>query len=657
MIEYQKEFFDREYSAREAYGRLWKFAKKYRFRLVVGVICGMLTAGTLIPLFQAVQPALEKVTTSNPQIQELVSDIKEAESVESAPKTAQEASELVVPKGMKMTKTELPSWYPTAEKIAKKLGINLTNEDGSMGGALTFLVLIVIPIVALIRLLLVFLNQYCLTWAGSKVVADIRIQLLEHLQRQSLQFFGRIDVGMLMSRATTDPAHVQQIIQVTLSELARAPFEILVSVGFVIYFAIANEMLSTLALIVIGFPMFMFPVIFIGKKIRKWSKRTMEKGSVVGSKIHELLTCIRVIKAYDTEKFENKNYRQVNQNLLKTTLRAVRMGLLVGPTVETVGIFLICLFVVYCFFLHVSLALVVPMLAPLLIIYKPLKQLASLQVQIETGTASLARIFSLLDVYDELPEKPNAIRKAKFGDKIVFDDVSFRYLTADRDAVSHASFEIPRGKVVAVVGSTGSGKSTMSGLLARFFDPQQGRITIDGVDIRDLAIADVRALIGSVQQETILFNESIAFNIRYGSPNATDADVIAAAKAANAHDFIMAQPEGYERKVGEKGFALSGGERQRIAIARAILRNPPVLILDEATSALDTVTEHLVQEALGRLMTNRTTFAIAHRLSTIRSADLILVMDQGVIVERGTHDELYAKNGIYRRLCDIQGEK
>lgn len=657
MIEYQKEFFDCEYSAREAYGRLWKFAKKYRFRLVVGVICGMLTAGTLIPLFQAVQPALEKVTTSSPQIQELVSDIKEAESVASAPKTAQEAPELVVPKGMKMTKTELPSWYPTAEKIAKKLGINLTNEDGSMGGALTFLVLIVIPIVALIRLLLVFLNQYCLTWAGSKVVADIRIQLLEHLQRQSLQFFGRIDVGMLMSRATTDPAQVQQIIQVTLSELARAPFEILVSVGFVIYFAIANEMLSTLALIVIGFPMFMFPVIFIGKKIRKWSKRTMEKGSVVGSKIHELLTCIRVIKAYDTEKFENDNYRQVNQNLLKTTLRAVRMGLLVGPTVETVGIFLICLFVVYCFFLHVSLALVVPMLAPLLIIYKPLKQLASLQVQIETGTASLARIFSLLDVHDELPEKPNAIRKAKLEDKIVFDDVSFRYLTADRDAVSHASFEIPRGKVVAVVGSTGSGKSTMSGLLARFFDPQQGRITIDGVDIRDLALEDVRALIGSVQQETILFNESIAFNIRYGSPNATDADVIAAAKAANAHDFIMAQPEGYERKVGEKGFALSGGERQRIAIARAILRNPPVLILDEATSALDTVTEHLVQEALGRLMTNRTTFAIAHRLSTIRSADLILVMDQGVIVERGTHDELYAKNGIYRRLCDIQGEK
>ncbi len=657
MIEYQKEFFDREYSAREAYGRLWKFAKKYRFRLVVGVICGMLTAGTLIPLFQAVQPALEKVTTSNPQIQELVSDEPEAEMTESAPKTAQEGPALVVPKGMKMTNTKLPSWYPKAEKIAKKLGINLTNEDGSMGGALTFLVLIVIPIVALIRLLLVFLNQYCLTWAGSKVVADIRIRLLEHLQRQSLQFFGRIDVGMLMSRATTDPAQVQQIIQVTLAELARAPFEILVSVGFVIYFAIANEMLSTLALIVIGFPMFMFPVIFIGKKIRKWSKRTMEKGSVVGSKIHELLTCIRVIKAYDTEEFENENYRRVNQNLLKTTLRAVRMGLLVGPTVETVGIFLICLFVVYCFFLHVSLALVVPMLAPLLIIYKPLKQLASLQVQIETGTASLARIFSLLDVNEELPEKPNAIRKATFEDKIVFDDVSFRYLTADRDAVSHASFEIPRGKVVAVVGSTGSGKSTMSGLLARFFDPQQGRITIDGVDIRDLAIADVRALIGSVQQETILFNESIAFNIRYGSPNATDEEVIAAAKAANAHDFIMAQPEGYERKVGEKGFALSGGERQRIAIARAILRNPPVLILDEATSALDTVTEHLVQEALSRLMTNRTTFAIAHRLSTIRSADLILVMDKGVIVERGTHDELYAKNGIYRRLCDIQGEK
>jgi len=234
------------------------------------------------------------------------------------------------------------------------------------------------------------------------------------------------------------------------------------------------------------------------------------------------------------------------------------------------------------------------------------------------------------------------------------DDVSFRYETADRDAVSHASFEIARGRVVAVVGGTGSGKSTMSGLLARFYDPREGRITMDGVDLRDLHVADLRALVGSVMQETLLFNDTIEENIKYGSPDATHEQIVAAAKMANAHDFIMAQPEGYARNVGEKGFALSGGERQRIAIARAILRNPPILILDEATSALDTVTERLVQDAIDNLMKDRTTFAIAHRLSTIRNADLILVMQGGRIVERGTHAELFAANGVYRKLCDMQ---
>ncbi len=257
----------------------------------------------------------------------------------------------------------------------------------------------------------------------------------------------------------------------------------------------------------------------------------------------------------------------------------------------------------------------------------------------------------------ELPEKPDAARKPSFEHGIVFDKVSFTYDTAESEAVKDVSFELPCGKMVAVVGGTGSGKSTMAGLLARFFDPQKGRIVMDGTDIRDLAVSDLRRLVGAVTQEAILFNDTIEENIRYGSPDATFEQVVEAARLANAHDFIMSQPEGYSRLVGEKGFALSGGERQRIAIARAILRNPPILILDEATSALDTVTERLVQDALTNLMKDRTVFAIAHRLSTIRHADLILVMDHGEIVERGTHEELYAAGGVYRRLCDMQHQK
>ena len=649
-VQYRREFFDREYSAREVYGRLWRYARRYRLRILLGIVCGILTAGTLLPLYQVIQPSLKGVLANEGKI-EKTERAEQAPPAEPTQKPAHRAGKLE----REMAKASaLPGWYPTVEKYAAKCGIRLQTEAGEMGGALVLLVVFVVPLIAFMRLGLVFLNNYCLAWAAMRVVADLRVDILEHLQKQALPFFGRIDVGQLMSRATSDPQQMRQILQHVLQELAQAPFEIAVSVGYIVWFAVANRMLPTLVVICVGFPLFIVPVVGLSRRIRKWAKKALKRFSVVGSRIHEILTCIRVVKAYDTAEYENAKYRRVVHDLLKATLRTVRLGLLVGPAVETVGILLICGFVVWCFFAHVTLSSVLPMLAPLLIIYKPLKQLSKIQVQIEQGRAALARIFSILDVHMELPERADAVRKPSFDDRIVFDDVSFRYETADRDAVSHASFEIRRGQVVAVVGGTGSGKSTMSGLLARFYDPREGRITMDGADLRDLHVADLRALVGSVMQETLLFNDTIEENIKYGSPGATHEQIVAAAKMANAHDFIMAQPEGYARNVGEKGFALSGGERQRIAIARAILRNPPILILDEATSALDTVTERLVQDAIDNLMKDRTTFAIAHRLSTIRNADLILVMQGGRIVERGTHAELFAANGVYRKLCDMQ---
>ena len=637
-IEYRKEFFDREYTFREAYGRAWKYAKRYKLRITVGIVCGMLTAGTLVPIFTVVKPALEKV--SRTELREAAAE-RGTGNWERGTGNGEQAA-------------QLPKWYPKAKKIADKVGIPLEKEDGAMGGALVLMAVVGIPLVACLRLGLIFLSQYCLTWSASRVVMDLRQDLLRKIQEQSLQFHGRIDVGQLMTRATGDPQVMQNLIQTTLSELCRAPFEILVSVCFIVWFAISNHMLATLGVIAIAMPAFMLPVCGLGKVIRKWSRRTLEKSSVVGSRIHEILTCVRVVKAYDTEEFENRKYEQVNRALFGTNMRAVRWGLLVSPAIETIGIILICAFLVWCFATHVTLANVIPMITPLLLIYRPIKQMAGLQISIETAQASLQRIWSLMDVDMRLPEKADAPKKASFDDAVVFDDVSFRYDTADRDAVSRASFEIRRGQTVAVVGGTGSGKSTLSGLLARFFDPTAGRVTMDGVDLRDLRIADLRTLVGSVQQETILFNDTIEENIRYGSPDATHEQVVAAAKLANAHEFILEQPEGYSRLCGEKGFALSGGERQRVAIARAILRNPPILILDEATSALDTVTERLVQDALNNLMKNRTVFAIAHRLSTIRDADLILVMDHGRIVERGTHDALYEAGGAYRKLCDMQ---
>ena len=653
-VEYRKEFFDRDYRVWDAYKRVWKYARKYKFRLLVGIVAGMLTAGTLVPFFQIVQPALQHVESHDNAVtireDTDASSAARSEVPEAAPPArAKNAFEKQIARNSK-----LPSWYPTIEKWATKCGISLQTERGGMGGALVLLVCVVVPLVALARLGLMYLNQYCLSWSGAHAMADLRQELLEHVQKQNLQFFGRVDMGQLLMRIVSDPYTIQTIMTTILTEVALAPFEIFVAFGYIIWFAVANDMMPTLWLIFIGFPLFVLPIQMIGRKVKKWARRSMERGSMIGAKIHEVLTCIKVVKSYNTEKYENARYAATNKYLLKSTMRALRIGLMVQPTVETIGILLICAFLVWCFVMDIKVYDVVPMLAPLLIIYKPVKQLSKLQVQLETSMASLARIYSVLDLDMSLPEKSDAVRKTAFEDRIVFEDVTFQYDTAEAPAVSHASFAIPRGKMVAVVGGTGSGKTTLSGLLARFFDPRQGHVSIDGTDLRDVKIADLRRLIGAVMQETLLFNDTIEENIRYGSPNATHEEVVAAAKLANAHDFIMSQPEGYSRIVGEKGFSLSGGERQRIAIARAILRNPPILILDEATSALDTVTERLVQDALTNLMKNRTVLAIAHRLSTIRSADLILVMDHGKIIERGTHDELYAANGAYRRLCDMQ---
>ena len=649
-VSYRKEFFDREYTAKEAYARLWQYARRYRFRIWVGIICGMLTAGTLIPFFQVIKPALSSVEAPAPKTVRVEASEQATEAVADA---AGAAKDDAVAKKAKSTAKE----YNKIRDFMAKFGIKLQSEDEELGLPLLFLAIVVVPLVALFRCGLVFLNHYCLAWAGMNTVRDIRNDIFAHVQAQSMQFHGRIDVGQLMSRCTSDPQQVRMIIQTVLQELAQAPFEIAVSIGFIIYSAISNHMLPTLGIIVFGFPLFMLPVLFLSKRIRKWSKRALERLSVVGSRIHEILTCIKVVKAYHTEELECRKYNEAVTQTLKATMRSLRWGLLVGPAVETVGILLICAFLVWCYFAGVKLSTIIPMLAPLLIIYRPLKQLSKLQVQIEQGRAALARIWSAMDVEMKLPEDPAAVAKPTFDDRVVFKGVSFRYDTAERNAVDDVSFEIPRGRIVAVVGGTGSGKSTMSSLLARFFDPQSGSITMDGADLRSLRISDLRRLVGSVQQETLLFNDTIENNIKYGSPDATHDQVVAAAKMANAHEFIMGQPEGYGRLAGEKGFALSGGERQRIAIARAILKNPPILILDEATSALDTVTERLVQDAINNLMKDRTTFAIAHRLSTIRNADLILVMQEGRIVERGTHDELYAANGVYRKLCDMQSQK
>ncbi len=657
-----QEWFDKDYTAKEVYGRLWSFARNYKALIFTGAILGMVTGGAWAPIFSVIKPMIDGMQATTVQVQEA----QALEQPAAAPITTVDTPTAEVPAtsatqttDAKESKLERQS-KKDAEKYQKYLNLveQYLSKIGLSGPAATLIVFSVLAACAiLLKMITQYLNQYYLTKAGMKVVMDVRNAMFKHLQDQSLAFHGRADVGRLMSRATGDPETIRTLISQTMSDICRAPFEILTAILFICFFAIKNDMVSLLLIAVVGFPACMLPIVWIGKQIRRWSKRLLEQSAGIGSNFHENLTCIKIVKAYHTEAQEVAKYEAYNLKAFKVCMRATRWGILVGPMTETVAFLLAAIFVAYCLSTGHGLSEIIPLIPPFLILYKPMKQLGRLQVALENGRAALQRIFSLLDVKQELEEKPDALPLTEFKEALSFEHVSFGYETKKENIITDANFSIKPGQMYAVVGSTGSGKSTLANLLARFYDVSAGKITIDGHDLRDYRIADVRSIIGAVTQEALLFNTTIAENIAYGSPNATQEEIEAAAKLANAHDFIVAHPEGYQRIVGEKGFVLSGGERQRVAIARAILRNPPILILDEATSALDTVTEQQVQAAINNLMKNRTIFAIAHRLSTIRQADCILVLDHGNIVERGTHDELYAKGGVYRRLCDIQNQQ
>ena len=639
---YKKEFFDRKYSVRQVFVRLGPYLRVYRWRIAVGLVCGALTAGTLVPLYQMVQPALRGLSGSDaaPQTEE------RTDAPASASRPDAHRSDAVARKSKGLERE-----YSKIQQFAARHGLAIERADGTLAVGFLAMLLVLLPVVALVRLALVFANHYLLASAGMRALVDVRCDILAHIQRQSLQFFGRIDVGQLMWRLSADPKQVQTVIQSIIAELARAPLEVLVSLGFIVYFAVANRMVATLVMLCVAFPSFVLLASKMGRKIRSWASRSLQNSSVVTARLHEVLTGIRDVKAYHTEAFECEQFDDANAKLLSASLKTARLGLLVTPAIDAVGMVILCLFAGWCFWSDITMAQILPMLAPLLVIYKPVKSMSKLQVQFERSMAALSRLCSIFDIDLRLPERPDAVEKRALERVIAFDNVSFSYFGRETPAVQGVSFKLKKGEMTAVVGETGSGKTTLAGLLARMFDPTDGAITLDGVDLRDMKIADVRNLVGIVSQETLLFNDTIEANIRYGRPDASREEVVAAAKLAMAHDFIMAHPDGYKRLVGEKGFTLSGGERQRIAIARALLKNPQILILDEATSALDTKTERIIQVALANLMKGRTVFAIAHRLSTIQSADQILVMRSGVVVERGTHAELMAQNGIYHGLC------
>ncbi|MEI8242005.1 MAG: ABC transporter ATP-binding protein [bacterium] len=630
------------------YKRLVGYALRYRGYLIIGVVSGMLCGGSLFGLLQMSPQVLGMIEGS--QVVTPLTGVASG-SVADAPAAGGGAP---AEPAAHAPKAKVPGWQKEAQKWADKFHVPLTTADGRLTWQAVVAGLILLPLIVGLRLLAMYLNQYCLRWLGARVVRDLRNDLFVAMESQSLKYHGRVDVGRLISRNIADTTIIEHVINSSVSEASRAPFEIAGALAFMFLFSREHHMFGLLAVMVISFPLFVVPLVILGRRVRVWTRRALERISDLVSLMHENLTCIRVVKAFHMEAAEAVRFGETNKRYFKTVMRAVRVELLMGPLMEAVAIILSCAFLVLCFTKQLSLSEIIPIGAAALLVYRPVRSLAKIVPTFERGAAAQARIFETLDLDIRLPEAVNPVGKLSFDDRVVFEDVSFQYATAGEPVIRHATFTLPRGGMVAVVGATGSGKTTLANLLARFYDPTEGCVRLDGRDLRDIRVADVRKLVGILTQETLLFNETIAYNIAYGTEGATPAAIEAAAEKANAHAFISAHPDGYNRVVGEKGFVLSGGERQRVAIARIMLRNPPILILDEATSALDTVTERQVQEEIARAMANRTTFAIAHRLSTIRRASLILVVDKGEIVERGTHDELYAAGGAYRRLCDMQ---
>jgi len=615
-------------STYSAYKRLFAYIKPYRGYVAVGVIAGILCGGTSFGLLTAIPQMLRPLQSKSETVSTDSSSVQKPEK--ESGKMAQWAAELAA------------KW-------------NLVSEDKNKftKRGLAIILLIAPPLI-LLRSLVMYLNRYCIRWVGARVVRDLRDELFNRLQLQSLKFFGRSDIGQLISKCTNDATSVEQVLSMTVADLTRAPFEILAALAFVIIFAVEGGMLEMLGLCLVVFPLCIIPIAFLGKKLKKYSHSALGRISELVSRMHENFTGIRVVKAFHMEQKEYERFRVMDASYFKSVVKALRAELLMSPAVEAVAGLLALAFLVLCYKKGIMIDQIIAVGLAAVMAYAPVKGLVAINANLQRGAAALDRIFEVIDTDTAIREVSNPVHLTAFKDRIVFENVDFSYSGTGPSIVSGVSFDIVKGSVVALVGETGSGKTTLANLLARFYDPVSGRITIDGIDLREIEIASLRKLIGVVTQETIIFNDTIASNIAYGTDNVTREQIVEAAKKANAHEFITGNLHGYERIAGEKGFVLSGGERQRIAIARAILRNPPILILDEATSALDTVTERLVQEAISRVMKDRTVFAIAHRLSTVKNANLIMVLDAGKIVERGTHDQLMTAGGRYKKLCDMQ---
>jgi subfamily B ATP-binding cassette protein MsbA len=494
-------------------------------------------------------------------------------------------------------------------------------------------------------------QSYLMNYVGQRIVADLREKLYHHLQYLSLSFFTKTPTGILISRLTNDVALIQGAVSSALTSILRDSFTIIALTGVVFY---QDWKLACIAAIIL--PLAAIPIVKFGKKLRKFSIKGQVRMGFITSLLQETISGNRIVKAFTMEDYESRRFAAENDQYFKIIMKRQKIRALSSPVVETLGAVLIAAIVLIGGYAVIkgnsTPGTFGSFLAALVLLYKPFKSLSMVNDVVQGGLAAGSRVFELLDITPDIRDTDTAVPLDGISDGIRFEQASFKY--EDEMVLKDIDLEVKVGKIVALVGMSGAGKTTLVNLIPRFYDLDEGRITIDGRDIRTFTLKSLREHIGIVTQQTILFNDTVRNNIAYGDITRSEEEIVEAAKAANAQGFIEKLPLGYDTVIGERGVKLSGGEQQRISIARALLKNAPILILDEATSSLDSESEFQVQVALERLMANRTVFLIAHRLSTIRNAHRIVVIDNGRIVEEGTHDELLAMNQIYKRLYQMQ---
>ncbi|HVR42498.1 MAG TPA: ABC transporter transmembrane domain-containing protein [Thermoanaerobaculia bacterium] len=512
-------------------------------------------------------------------------------------------------------------------------------------------ILALLMVVFVVRAIASFFSEYSFQKVGLSTVRDLRNALYGSIIGQSNRFFAERSTGELLSRIVSDVEQVQAAVSVRIGDLFQESVNLFVIGGVIV---LVNTELAIFTFVIA--PLIVVPVVHFGKRLRRATRVSQERMADIATLLEETIKGARIVKAFSMEPFEIRRFREATRRHLAINLKAQRIQALTSPVMELLaGICMVLLFGYAALRIRdgaLTLGQFMSFLIALAGMYAPIKRLNKVNLAVNTALSAAERVFDILDVRNEVVERSDAIRIASLGSGIAYEKVGFAY--GQKEVLREVSLSVAPGEVVALVGGSGAGKSTLVNLLPRFYDVSAGRVVIDGHDIRDLTLESLRGMIGFVTQEVILFNDTVRNNIAYGRADVGREEIERSARAANAHEFIMQLPQGYDSMIGEGGVLLSGGQRQRLAIARALLKDSPILILDEATSALDTESERLVQQALANLMEGRTTLVIAHRLSTVRNASKIVVLEAGAIVESGTHDELIARKGLYRKLYELQ---